>query len=330
LSDAINHNVFYAVEALLDLGAPILAWTFILFRSEAMKVLNMDTFISRRRRLLELAKNTLPRRAQIELGLQDTSLPDANAEAIFLAVKARSPFIDLSLDPGVTLPVFHYCLKIEQMEHLYNSGFRDINAPVDNGSQAILRMIFPRKASILWNTTAMQYTISRSLWFIEKGVARDTEAGAGQTYLHIIALNIMAALEGDIIDFGHRVMDIIPNILTSLPQAHRNFLLKHILTPSCWDSCACACSAAGCTPLNVALCFFLNPGRELHEDIVPAILKAFILEMQGTSGCGDEVIRRLTFEDLSLTHTCCRMYRDGDMYVKVELFDEGDVTEIHD
>jgi hypothetical protein len=67
LSDAINHNVFYAVEALLDLGAPILAWIFALFGSEAMEVLIMDTFISRRRRLLELAKNTLPRRAQIEL-----------------------------------------------------------------------------------------------------------------------------------------------------------------------------------------------------------------------------------------------------------------------
>jgi hypothetical protein len=330
LSAAIRHNFFYAVEALLDLGAPIPAYSFALSGSEAMEVLIMDIFISRRRSLLELAKNTLPRRVQNELGLRDACLPDANAEAVFLAVKERNPSIDPSLAPADNRPVFHYGLKIEQMDHLYNSGFRDLNVPYENGSQAALKIIIPWKGWALWNITAIQYTISRSLWFIEKGVARDTEAGPGQTYFHIIAFKIMAALEFDIIDFGHRAIDMIPNILTSLPQAHRDFLLKHILTSSCWDSCACACSAAGCTPLIVALCCVLYSNREWNEGIVPAILKAFITELQGTTGCGDEVIRLLTFEDLSLTHTCCRMYRDTYRYVKVKVFDERDATEIHD
>jgi hypothetical protein len=330
LSAAIEYNVFYAVETLLDLGAPIPAYSFAHFRSEAMEVLIMDIFISRRRGLLELAKTTLPRRVQNELGLRDACLPDANAEAVFLAVKERNPSIDPSLAPADNRPVFHYGLKIEQMDHLYNSGFRDINAPDENGSQAALEIFIPWEGLALWNITAMQYTISRSLWFFEKGVARDTEVGSGQTYFHIIALKIIAALEFDIVDFTHRAIDIIPNILTSLPQAHRNFLLKHILTSSSWDSCACACSAAGCTPLKVALCCVLNCDSEWNEGIVPAILKAFITEMQGTTGCGDEVIRLLTFEDLSLTHTCCHMYRYEYRSAKVELFDEGDATEIHD
>ncbi|KAL2846499.1 hypothetical protein BJX68DRAFT_268589 [Aspergillus pseudodeflectus] len=330
LSAAIRYNVFYAVEALLDLGAPIPAYSFALCGSEAMEVLIMDIFISRRRSLLELAKNTLPRRVQNELGLRDTCLPDANAEAVFLAVKERHPSIDPSLAPADNRPVFHHGLKIEQMDYLYNSGFRDINAPDENGSQAALKITIPWEGCALWNITAMQYTISRSLWFFEKGVARDTEVGSGQTYFHIIALKIIAVLEFDIVDFTHRAIDIIPNILTSLPQAQRNFLLKHILTSSCWDSCACACSAAGCTPLNVALCCLLNSDNEWNKDIVPAILKAFITEMQGTTGCGDEVIRLLTFKDLSLTHTCCHMYTDEYMYVKVKSFDEGDATEIHD
>ncbi|KAL2787493.1 hypothetical protein BJX66DRAFT_283056 [Aspergillus keveii] len=336
LSHAIEHNVFYAVEALLDLGAPILPYSFAHFKSEAMESLIMDIFILRRRSLLDLAKSTLPRRVQDELGLGDTSLPDANAEAVFLAVKARNPSIDPSLEPAslepvVANPVFHYGLKIEQMEHLYNSGFRDINAPDKNGSQTILKAISPGNGWLLCDTTTvMQYTISRSLWFIEKGVAWDTDAGTGQKYFHIIALQMVAALEFDIIDFGHHAMDIIPNVLTSLPQAHRNFLLKHILTPSYQDSCSCACSAAGCTPLNVALCCFLNHDPGQHEDILPAILNAFITEMQGTTGCGDEVIRLLTFADLSLTHTCCHMYKDGDGYVKVELFEEGEAAEIQD
>ncbi|KAJ0422734.1 hypothetical protein BJY00DRAFT_310748 [Aspergillus carlsbadensis] len=329
LSSAIEHDIFNAVEALLDLGAPIRAPSLALIRSEAMEALVMDIFISRRRSLLELAKNTLSRRAQDELGLRDSSLPDANAEAVFLAVKARNPSIDSSLAPANTLPVFHYGLKTEQMEHLYNSGFRDIDAPGENGSPSTLRIVIPWKGWALWNITAMQYNISRSLWFFEKGVTSNPAATC-QTDLHIIAFKIMAALEFDIIDFGHSAMERLPSILTSLPKAHRSFLLKHILTPSCWDSCSCACSAAGCTPLNVALCSFISSDRELYEKIVPAVLQAFIIEIQGTAGCGDEVIRLLTFKDLSLTHTCCSIYRDPYNYVQVELFDEGEAAEIHD
>jgi hypothetical protein len=195
-SAAISYNVFYAVDALLDLGAPIPTRSLALFRSEAMEVLIMDMFISRRRSLLELAKSTLPRRVQNELGLRDACLPDANAEAVFLAVKERNPSIDPSLAPADNRPVFHHSLKIKQMDHLYNSGFRDINAPDENGSQAALKITIPWEGCALWNITAMHYTISKSLWFFEKGVARDTEAGPGKTYFHIIAFKIMAALEG--------------------------------------------------------------------------------------------------------------------------------------
>ncbi|KAL3439875.1 hypothetical protein BJX65DRAFT_315335 [Aspergillus insuetus] len=118
------------------------------------------------------------------------------------------------------------------------------------------------------------------------------------------------------------------DLLTSLPQDHRDFL-KSLLSERWCDSCPCACSAQGCTSLIVALRFLLPPWW--RKDATPAaFLQALITETQDLEGCANKVIQLFTFQDLSLTHTCCRTYRDYDNAVQIQLFDRDDAEEIHD
>jgi hypothetical protein len=127
-TEAVKSDALYAAEALLKLGAPVSAHDVAHSKSDAMENLIMETLIYGRRRLLELAKSTFSRQARDELGVEAASLPDKNAKAIFLQLKSRNPCIDPSLEPADFEPVYHNSMTTDQMEYLYNAGFRDIDA----------------------------------------------------------------------------------------------------------------------------------------------------------------------------------------------------------
>ncbi|KAL3439874.1 hypothetical protein BJX65DRAFT_315334 [Aspergillus insuetus] len=115
---AIQNDSIHAAEALLELGAPVSAYDFAYCKSNAMEALLMEVFLSRRRGLLDLARSTLPKRVQDKLGLRVGCLPDANAKATFIELKARNPAIDQSLEPLDSRSVFHAGMRIDHLESL--------------------------------------------------------------------------------------------------------------------------------------------------------------------------------------------------------------------
>jgi hypothetical protein len=143
------------------------------------------------------------------------------------------------------------------MEYLYQVGFRDINALDEDGYPAVLAM--PCSDRLL-TTMVVEHTISRLLWFISKGLAlfngdgHDENENGGIITIatigsqpslpHIAALTITVTLAQ--YDVPHSLrqadLDIIPAILASLPDDHRDFL-KDLFSYSCRDMCSCFCSA---------------------------------------------------------------------------------------
>ncbi|KAL3484687.1 hypothetical protein BJX62DRAFT_243690 [Aspergillus germanicus] len=318
---AVIFDALHAAEALLKLGAPVSAYEIADCKSNAMEILIMETLISERRRLLELAESTLSRRARDELGLRVGSLPDENARAVFLQLKARNPGINPSLEPEDWQPIYHNSMKIDQMEYLYNAGIHDINAPY--------QMVCPvLKIAWLLDWPLTEQNISRVLWLIGKGAEFNPEGITARPSSHTIAINITTTLMYDAEFCRGRGTNITPNILTSLPHTHRNFL-RNLFSLSCRDSCFCACSSAGCTPLTVAISdlLYLHHLWEVSPDA--GVLKIIVTEIQETAGCGNKMIRLLSFQDLALTHTCCRtdpVFGED----KIILFDKEDAAEIHD
>ncbi|KAL3482907.1 hypothetical protein BJX62DRAFT_245412 [Aspergillus germanicus] len=326
-----------AAEALLDLGAPVSLQDLKEWKSQPMKHLIIGKFVSRQRRLLELAKSTLSGRVQDGLGLlhpgASENLPDSDAQAVFDELKVVSPCIDLALKPRDFCPGFHNTfLSVDQMEYLYQVGFRDINALDEDGYPAVLAMMCSDR---LLTTMIVEHTISRLLWLISKGLAlfngdaHDENENGGiititifgfqPSLLHIAALTIMVTLAQ--YDVPHPLrqadLDIIPAILASLPDDHRDFL-KDLFSYSCWD-------------MSVTVRALLLGPWGMH--VVAPVLKSFVTETQSRIEYGNKLIRLLTFHDLSMTHTCCRArYGRWAEKVQIESFHgEDDATaDTHD
>lgn len=71
------------------------------------------------------------------------------------------------------------------------------------------------------------------------------------------------------------------------------------------DHCRCACSSTGCLPLTAALKF--HPRRNVAPELLPLSPHCYfngLWEALPESMAG-EVLRFLTFEALEMTHTCC-------------------------
>jgi hypothetical protein len=343
LRNAVIFGLVESVRVLLDQDAPVYYAHLSLCASADLGVMVIQYFIARRAYLHELGMTILPQQVQQHLGLQISQLPDKNAREVYTELEA----IHTSIHPSCRLhelcPIFHHALRIDQMEHLYEAGFQDFDAVDENNYTPVLCLPgYPRDLNPSW------YVIDRTLWLIDRGASLDfPQRNWHITPNYILSANIAQAF------FDDQVLLRKPqlNALQGLPVTHRNFL-RRMCTTDCRDKCCCYCSAAGCSSLSAALRHLLRllSSDDDYDDFVLYLgqgekaaraLQSLVTEVQGGPGVSQEVIRLLTFTDLELTHTCCRVrilrHKSGvhnfttwGQDFLFQAFDEDETMEIHD
>ncbi|KAL4881802.1 hypothetical protein BJY04DRAFT_217871 [Aspergillus karnatakaensis] len=327
---AIAHNILESVKLLLDFGTPVDSTALRRCNTSEARAIVFGAFITRRKQLLELARIMLPRQTQEKLCLEDDCLPDTAASMIYDDLVSYGVFVDASLQPYDSdscsasprvSSVFHeQGLRASEMEFLYESGFRDIDTPDSIGYT-------PSMYDSLFRE--LEPTIQRAKWLINKGARLDLPrtAETGTTPRHFISLIIIKSMMTQAAGPSrqHRAL-----------CSHAEFL-GHIFVTGHGDNCDCSCSVAGCSPLSRALrllfsetstFFSQRDTSELYRDI----LRSLIEELPPSPGIASEIIRLLTFTDLSLTHTCCRLvgYPITLSVLRLEPFDMDEASEIHE
>ncbi|RDW78887.1 uncharacterized protein DSM5745_05739 [Aspergillus mulundensis] len=341
LESAIASDDLEVTEALLKLDTALPGRSLSLSNSTEMERLVLDSFITRRKRLLELAQNTLPLHVQDETGMKRGILPDYNAMDVYLEVRARSTYSVTALEPIDDRSIYHSLMHSTNtiLETLYQAGFHDINALSGGYSPLFLRM----GSNFDINGTIIQEpwtrNIDRILWFVGKGATPISEyMEAKITYHHLVALELIHQLLRFASTRTTTLPEKISEEFSDLSVRHRDIVKSALLTG--WhDECQCFCSLEGCTPFSWAfrhwfgrLKFVWMHMTEVacyHQNMA-AIMEALVKEISPALDSARDVIRLFTFTDLSLTHTCCRVDISLRLYHNTLPFEHGDAREIHD
>jgi hypothetical protein len=178
-------------------------------------------------------------------------------------------------------------------DSLVASGFKSFNHQNSTGAHPMMRLVF-------WNDPLL---LRRC---IEHGSHVNHQDYSGRTSLHVSAEGIW---ESFFIPFANHwafrfgVFECVEE------------LLVHGSDPFLGDKCRCACSTSGCTPINILLkeyhCLW-----EIQYPCLPRCQYFLSLEwldlirkvngLEQAKQCLLDIIRLVRFEELQLTHTCCR------------------------
>ena len=127
LRTAVEYGSPDSVKLLIDYGSPISNSTVWACESKEIKGIVFDSFIARRKHLLELARTMLPESSQEELRLERGRLPDSNAGGIHTQLKRHSILAPSSLRPccyewdqDVSV-LYGPTLSVDDMDLLYTS-----------------------------------------------------------------------------------------------------------------------------------------------------------------------------------------------------------------
>ncbi|PTU20610.1 hypothetical protein P175DRAFT_0224641 [Aspergillus ochraceoroseus IBT 24754] len=307
----------------------------------------------RRRRLLRLAREHMPRRWLEELGVHPgLDLVDSQAERVERALRDSVgdsvhglPSCDYSY-PGSS--VYHLIgCNVQAADILYSVGFTNVGEVDPWGLSPVFYLAPPNTVEhgTMFESQAFINSLSDFLkvcvWFQDKGSALDQESrGTPLLPVHHIACCIGGCIARTL---GAR-REILPEHLmrsriTRVGTDWRTVLarypvmLEQILGDTeHHDSCSCACSVDGCLPPMIIL-------KETIYRLRPAILCGQmaahlfdILSVSHPSGARDlqdrlapAVLRACTFETLSLRHTC-RFHNGRDHTIgRVKLDDIAEV-----
>ncbi len=332
LRSAVKHGSPDSVKLLIDYGSPIPNSTVWACESKEIKGIVFDSFIARRKHLLELARTMLPESSQEELRLERGLLPDSNAGEIHTQLKQHNILVPSSLRPcryewDRDVSVFHGpTLSVDDMDLLYTSGFRDIDALDTKGYAPISRARLER-----FDKQSMGECIERVEWLIGKGASlHSPPTNTGSVPFHHISRNITYLMS--------KLLQFIPTTTVGSPQGiwNRNRdLIGVVYGSGHTDDCSCSCSIAGCTPISMALrIIFGGPWKYpqsfwVSEKEMGCIFQQLLLEIPSSASAANDVLRLITFTDLGLTHTCCR-FRNDYYGITDAPFDEAEAAEIQD
>ena len=166
---------------------------------------------------------------------------------------------------------------------------------------------------------------------IENGSHFNHQDHTGRTALHVFAEGIWESFFNDFSDtwnFRYNVFECVEE------------LLVHGSDPLLGDKCHCACSTSGCTPINI----LFKEYHKLWEIQYPCLPRCqyflglewldLIRKINGlehTKQCLLDIIRIIRFEELELTHTCCRRRKLSTEWKGLwTMWDEDEADEILD
>jgi ankyrin repeat protein len=151
------------------------------------------------------------------------------------------------------------------------------------------------------------------------------------------AVHGLASVVGQTI--GYMTFKAIPGALEAkgaISQFHAaNHLQKTIFESSQRDLCSCYCSPVGCTALT---CFFKGLSRQYWSTAMRSFmlkprygrLQLFDLDSWNASVVARDIIRMMTFNSLSLTHTCCLFEGVWASGLKLRIKEQVEIYRIHE
>jgi hypothetical protein len=262
-------------EVLLEFGAQmtLVDW----YRVVAIWSINYDCVVH---------TNERARYGGVFYNLAKSLLESINNRSVSLDQKSYEGDIVELLE---TLPLYHTeHLSELAAEGAWTAGYRDLNS--EQWSEDRARVDWP------WNYGTPMWLISVQYRYLDRtySVAKWlVDHGADAAWVHPVMLttpihNIARAAAAWPGDFRH---------LSGL----RDYLIS--AKP---DQCRCYCSRGGC---NIIGCVIGKPTRRLrrvcHRQTIQPHLFALVDSDNNTAWMSSAILRVLTFEKISLTHTCC-------------------------
>jgi hypothetical protein len=246
--------------------------------------------------------------------------------------RQKSEYLDSLLtwgaDPEVLFTVrwkFHteksntllHCIStLRDFDLLVTNGFKSFNHANSSGTHPLMKLVE-------WNDSQLLRKC------IESGSHVNHQDHLGRTSLHVSAEEIWESF----LSINYNNWDSRFQMFECAEE-----LLCHGSDPFLGDKCCCACSTLGCTPINV----LLKEHRKLWETpylCLPRCQYFLCLEwfdlirkikgVECAKRCLLDMIRVIRFEELGLTHTCCRKVDSEPKGLWMSLDDE-EVDEILD
>ena len=230
-----------------------------------------------------------------------------------IQLTAKSPFYKAS-----NSTLLHCITNSLDFDTLLKNGFTSFNHPNDKGCHALMTQLEVGDAELIQKS-------------ITAGCRVDHQDFKGRTALHVCAEIVRAT----VMSINLKDRDLRFSLLKCA-----EVLLLNGADPFLGDCCRCACSAYGCTPAQILLKDFHHRlGDTTTRRSYPLAMHSWVREwfrLLKSAEKDFEYSRRFfldaiclsKFEQLELTHTCCRFVDHGDR-VWINL-DEEDVEEIRD
>jgi ankyrin repeat protein len=214
--------------------------------------------------------------------------------------------------------LLHCISTLRDFDSLVTNGFKSFNYVNDSGAHPLMKLVE-------WNDPQLLRQC------IGSGSQVNNQDYTGRTALHVNAESIWESFFNDFSntwDFRYNVFECVGE------------LLVHGSDPFLGDKCHCACSTSGCTPISI----LLKEYHELWEIRYPCLPRCqyflglewldLIRKINGLEHarqCLLDIIRLVRFEELELTHTCCRRRKLSTEWKGLwTLMDEDEADEILD
>ena len=309
----------------------------------------LDLITSRRKRLFDLAKRTLPL-SEMARWRPDSSdgadVIDEKVSRLAFELKSRGIQVPAHLDPGKDqITGYHYFAGYPRIaKRLWKAGFRDVNGKDSLGRTPM--MLCPRN----FRHNLLEFVT----WMLSKGAdlyaRQDVGSVKGQ---HVTCYpQSWQLLRATTISFvswelgkpapiqqqwEERTKFFDWEILTeNTPQTLQT--LRRIVMDCTTDDCTCSCSVSGCTARTLMGRSYTSweGKKDLYErtcnyrEII--IYLAQLIDVDAALG-SCEVLRLLTFQELGLTHVCCRPRLVGYIFSSYMFFrieDQAEINEIRE
>ena len=298
--------------------------------AEMVVNLLVDVVVDRQQRLYDLAKSALPV-SELDQLCHDSDLPDESASQLHSALQRHGTGVPLALNPGEDRgTLFHRIGHSSRVaERLWKAGFRSIDGRDSFGLTPLMSPPdlysfshrFPHSLNLI-----LEYAV----WLVEKGADFYAKQDLTLYYEHYwhesqllsaTALHFVASYLGSVADWvsWNELREWNEENCSEISKE----MLRRILMDNDSDACKCACSISGCTTFTVFMKSYIRNrnDEEFLVDLCP------IVKNYCDPSKIPEFIRTMTFEELDMTHTCCRKKPFGKFW---EIKDEAEIDEIRD
>ncbi|PLB55931.1 hypothetical protein P170DRAFT_506431 [Aspergillus steynii IBT 23096] len=270
----------------------------------------LQELANRRRKLLDIAEAHIDPTELSKLRQGETGLPDAHSFCHYATLVAKGVNVNPSLDPGRTqsgLSIYHHTVSsslkvlasLELLKKIYKVGFRDLDQTGPDGFTPLMdRCIDPSSESDLESI----------VWMALNGANLFRQIpGSNATAFHLLNAKLAAKVFTGYYTakIGH-ISSYLRDKTCCIWQLDEN-----MLSVSIKDFCSCSCSVGGCTAVSVAVrhvVYNFFKSRDGIHKLSAAFLQflQYIVDFnQSDSEVCHAIIRSLTFDGLSLRHTCC-------------------------